>query len=109
MQLKYTGPSTAETGVVPLPEGWPATDHEELDPAIAAAKLAFRVYRTGDTKGRPTGAYAYIEARPLAQVAASAGDTPAPADTPSQPRRRTHAAAPTPVPAPETPAAAEEA
>lgn len=31
------------TGVIPLPEGWPAEDHNESDKDILEQKLAFRV------------------------------------------------------------------
>lgn len=42
-RLTYVGPDPAVNGVVPLPEGWPAMDHDEPDSDIAAAKLAQRV------------------------------------------------------------------
>lgn len=57
--LRYVGPTMADVGVVPLPEGWPAADHDEPDAAAAAAKLAFRLARPGDEKGSPTGPVAY--------------------------------------------------
>lgn len=40
VQLKYIGKTLEEVGVVPLPEGWPAADHDEKDPAVLKAKLA---------------------------------------------------------------------
>lgn len=39
-QLKYIGKTIDEVGIVPLPEGWSACDHEETDPAVLKAKLA---------------------------------------------------------------------
>lgn len=42
--LRYVGPAPAVVGMVPLPEGWPAEDHTELDDEIAKAKLASGKY-----------------------------------------------------------------
>lgn len=44
-QLEYVGPDPAVVGIVPLPEGWPALDHEEPDAAVAAEKVASGNYR----------------------------------------------------------------
>lgn len=44
-RLTYVGPDPAVVGVVPLPEGWPAADHEELNEALAAEKLASGFYK----------------------------------------------------------------
>ena len=56
MELVYTGPSITETGVVPLPEGWPAADHNEPDRARAKAKLESNFYkRRRATPPEPTG------------------------------------------------------
>lgn len=44
VQLRYIGPDPETVGVVPLPEGWPATDHEEAEPARRAEKLASGKY-----------------------------------------------------------------
>lgn len=44
MKLKYTGPHPATVGGVPLPEGWPALDHDEPDAEIARAKVASGMY-----------------------------------------------------------------
>ena len=44
-KLIYTGKTIDEVGVVPLPEGWPAANHIEDDPLLAAEKLASRSYR----------------------------------------------------------------
>lgn len=41
--LKYIGPEP--DGVVQLPEGWPAFDHDEPDEAVRAAKLASGKYQ----------------------------------------------------------------
>lgn len=60
--LRYIGPDPASVGVVPLPEGWPAADHEEPDGELRAAKLAHRQYVPGDKKGEPTGGPSYEEA-----------------------------------------------
>lgn len=38
--LKYIGPEPAAVGIVPLPEGWPAADHDEPNTDRYAAKLA---------------------------------------------------------------------
>ena len=40
MRLIYTGPDPAVVGIVPLPEGWPAADHDEEDAEVAKAKVA---------------------------------------------------------------------
>ncbi len=45
MQLKYIGKTIDEVGIVPLPEGWAAEDHDEPDPAIAKAKIAAGNYQ----------------------------------------------------------------
>lgn len=46
MRLKYVGISPADNGgIVPLPEGWPAADHDEDDEALAAEKLASGKYQ----------------------------------------------------------------
>lgn len=47
--LRYVGPSH-EAGVLPLPEGWPAADHEEQDDRVRAEKLGSGHY---ETQGRP--------------------------------------------------------
>lgn len=44
-RLTYVGPDPAVVGVVPLPEGWPAADHEELNEALAAEKVASGYYK----------------------------------------------------------------
>lgn len=45
MRLIYTGPDpAAQVGALPLPEGWPAYDHDEPDPEVARAKIASRLY-----------------------------------------------------------------
>lgn len=41
-RLKYVGPEAR--GFVPLPEGWPAADHDEPDEAVRAEKLASQMY-----------------------------------------------------------------
>jgi hypothetical protein len=40
VRLRYIGPRDVVDGVLPLPEGWPAADHDEPDEALAEAKLA---------------------------------------------------------------------
>ena len=45
MKLIYIGPSVEEAGLVPLPEGWPAADHDEADESLAAEKVASGKYR----------------------------------------------------------------
>ena len=47
MQLHYTGPTLADLvlgSALPVPEGWPAEDHEEPDAALAAAKVESGLY-----------------------------------------------------------------
>lgn len=44
MRLAYIGARPSEAGIVPLPEGWPAADHDEPDPARAKAKVASGKY-----------------------------------------------------------------
>lgn len=56
MRLIYTGETIDQAGVVPLPEGWPAADHDEPDRAIAAAKLTSGVYREPESTTRAKGA-----------------------------------------------------
>jgi len=53
VKLRYIGPDPAVTGQVPLPEGWPALDHDEPDEELAAEKLAHRV-RLGTNKNGST-------------------------------------------------------
>lgn len=60
--LRYIGPDPALVGVVPLPEGWPAAEHAELNDELRAEKLAFRCSVPGDEKGKPSGGPAYVEA-----------------------------------------------
>lgn len=45
MELTYIGPNPGVIGVVPLPEGWPAANHDEPDPLVAAVKLTTEMYR----------------------------------------------------------------
>lgn len=47
MKLRYTGP--VPDGVVLLPEGMPAADHDEPDATIAKAKLATGKYEVVKT------------------------------------------------------------
>lgn len=49
-RLRYIGPAPADAGVVPLPEGWPAADHDEPEPAIRAAKVASGMYAAAAEK-----------------------------------------------------------
>lgn len=42
MKLLYNG---HKMGAVPLPEGWPAADHEEPDPSLAKAKVDSGAYK----------------------------------------------------------------
>lgn len=42
--LRYIGPDPAVIGVVPLPEGWPAADHDDPDMARRGEKLASGMY-----------------------------------------------------------------
>ncbi len=44
-RLTYVGPDPAVVGVVPLPEGWPAADHEEANELVAAEKVASGYYK----------------------------------------------------------------
>lgn len=45
MKLEYVGPALSIDAAIPLPEGWPAADHDEPDSGAAAAKLASGLYR----------------------------------------------------------------
>jgi len=45
VRLRYVGPRDVVDAVLPLPEGWPAADHDEPDEAVAEAKLATGYYR----------------------------------------------------------------
>lgn len=53
MELKYIGQGHG-LGAIPLPEGWPAQDHDEPDEAVAKAKVESGHYR-GEAK-RPRNA-----------------------------------------------------
>lgn len=44
MKLRYIGKTIDQVGVVPLPEGWPAEDHDELDAEVGKAKVRFGAY-----------------------------------------------------------------
>lgn len=44
-KLRWIGPRTPGA-VLPLPEGWPARDHDEPDQAVAAEKLASGLFAT---------------------------------------------------------------
>lgn len=55
MRLIYIGPDPEALGVVPLREGWPATDHDEEDEGVIAEKLAQRVKLPSTTEdGAPS-------------------------------------------------------
>lgn len=45
MRLTYHGPEQTADGALPLPEGWPAADHDEPNQEVAAAKVASGLYR----------------------------------------------------------------
>ena len=61
-KLKYIGPEPEVTGMVPLPEGWSAIDHEEPDEDLVAAKLAHRVKLRTNAKGKTVyGAHTFRE------------------------------------------------
>lgn len=86
MQLRYIGPVPETVGGVPLPEGWPAADHEEPDEEIAAAKLEFRLKgsRVADDGTVETvwGGPAYAQGATGGEVTLSGtGDTAATAAT----------------------------
>lgn len=51
MRLVYIGPNPATVGIVPLPEGWPALDHEEPDEALAAEKVESGSYAPAEPFG----------------------------------------------------------
>lgn len=52
MDLIYIGPSPAEVGIVPCPEGWPAADHVEQDAGLAAEKVASGLYEEANAGPR---------------------------------------------------------
>jgi hypothetical protein len=56
MRLTYTGPRPSEGSALPLPEGWPAFDHDEPDEARAREKVA-------------SGSYSAPAAKPAARPA----------------------------------------
>lgn len=61
MELHYIGADHG-LGAIPLPEGWPAEDHEEPDETVAAAKVASGHYEKAGTKHRlPRNAEAMSE------------------------------------------------
>lgn len=82
--LTYIGPDPAVVGVVPLPEGWPAANHDESRPEVLAEKLASGRYRAwrADDGDEPR----YNEAQPAPAPAATtapaapAEAAPAPAE-----------------------------
>jgi len=45
MKLRYVGPAPSPDAVLPLPEGWPAYDHEETQQSEIDAKIASGFYR----------------------------------------------------------------
>lgn len=47
-------------------DGWPAANHEELDPRLAARKIASGFYRQENTKERREGERALKESKALA-------------------------------------------
>lgn len=47
-QLRCVAEVPVDGSALPLPEGWPAADHEEGDPAVAAAKVASGLYELAD-------------------------------------------------------------
>lgn len=70
MKLTYCGPDIPAGSAIPLPEGWPAADHDEPDAAVAEAKVASGNYRSEDSAFVP---------RPFRSKAKpSAEETPAP-------------------------------
>ena len=71
MELKYVGPMTFDGSPPPLPQGWPAVDHDEPDEEIAQQKLDFRVKRGQVVDGRSEfiqGEAAYEQANPPAKA-----------------------------------------
>ncbi|MGI8423584.1 MAG: hypothetical protein ACR2NO_05655 [Chloroflexota bacterium] len=60
-ELIYIGPDPADVGVVPLPEGWSAANHEEPDIDLAAEKVASRMYRAKAEKPAGTTTSAAAE------------------------------------------------
>jgi hypothetical protein len=64
VKLRYIGPTPGPNSAIPLPEGWPAYDHDEPDPVLAEAKLALRMHLPGEEKGKPTGGPLYAAAVP---------------------------------------------
>lgn len=58
MKLTYCGPEIAPMGGVPLPEGWPAADHDEPDEALAKEKVASGNYKAAESHDEPGEALA---------------------------------------------------
>lgn len=48
VRLRFAGEVPVDGSALGLPEGWPATEHEERDPAVAAEKLASKFYELAD-------------------------------------------------------------
>lgn len=44
-KLRYVGPAPGPDRTLPLPEGWPAADHDEPDPVVAEAKVQSGLYK----------------------------------------------------------------
>ncbi len=55
MRLQYTGGDAPADTALPLPEGWPAADHDEPDELVAAAKVASGAYRGAGVAASPAG------------------------------------------------------
>lgn len=53
MRLTYCGPDIPAGSAIPLPEGWPAADHDESDAAVAEAKVASGNYRSEESAVAP--------------------------------------------------------
>lgn len=75
MRLSYCGPDIPAGSAIPLPEGWPAADHDEPDAAVAEAKVASGNYRNEEsafaprsfrTRGKQTPAPEEPEEEPVA-------------------------------------------
>lgn len=64
MKLRYLGHEPG--GVIPLPEGWPAFDHEEPDIEVASAKIASGNYEAFENQ--KTADIPVVHSEPLSPV-----------------------------------------
>jgi len=52
VKLRYVGPAPSPDAVLPLPEGWPAYDHDETQQSEIDAKIASGFYRAASRSSK---------------------------------------------------------